>query len=187
MIVKGKFEALSMAIYGDLVSDLSSPEESYEPKPLPSVESRPLSKAVDPANSLDPTTLARNLLSLISNAPPLSLVIRLMFCMKPANEDWDMPDFPYLFTDLLIEAEDFDLDKAIQIISKPIPEAVSEDALTKFAEAIGRCIGAKVCLLPPTRLLAFNRIIRLKNKQWRWRIFSQSLRPNIPPLHWLSV
>lgn len=145
MIVKGQFESLSMAIYGDIVSEIPPPPTTYEEKPLPSLEPMPLSKAVDPANSSDPTVLAKQLLAMIPDSPSLSLVTRLMFCMKPPNEDWEDPSFPFLFADLDVDEEDIDLDRMLQKIARPLGEDVSEESLTKFAETFGRLIGPKVC------------------------------------------
>src|SRR6516164_801455 len=114
MIVKGKIEALSMAIYGDIVSDAPPPTQNYDARPIPSIEHVPLSRAIDPSNSSDPTLLAKQLLALIPDAPPLPLVVRLMLCLKPSNEDWELPSFPYLHADLDAEIEeDFDLETAI--------------------------------------------------------------------------
>jgi len=144
MIVKGKFEALSMAIYGDIVSD-PPPVQEYEPKPLPSVEPIHLSRAVDPSNSSDPTFLAKQLLSLIPDSPLLPLVVRLMFCMKPSNEDWEIPGFPYLHTDLDGEIEeDYDLQTLIQSIYRPVQDDTSSESLLKFAVRVASCIGPKV-------------------------------------------
>ncbi|KAH8988714.1 hypothetical protein EDB86DRAFT_2945666 [Lactarius hatsudake] len=127
MIVKGNFTKLSMAIYGDVASELPSAPSSYAPSALPSLIPTPLSPPLDPANSEDPTILTRNLLSLIPDAPPLSLVIRLMFCLKPANDDWDLPDFPYLHPDLDVDPMEFDLDYAYQLTSQPVADDVSLD------------------------------------------------------------
>jgi hypothetical protein len=156
MIVKGEFESLSMAIYGELVSDIPPAADTYEPQPLPTVNPSSLSKAVDPANTIDPTLLAKQLLSLIPDSPPLSLVIRLMFCMKPTNEDWDAPDFPYLHADLDTEIEGFDLDGALDITTKPIAEETSEETLTRFAESIGNCLANKVRFFVRIPLLFVN-------------------------------
>lgn len=145
MIVKGQFESLSMAIYGDIVSEAPHIQK-YDPRPVPSVEPFPLSKAVDPSNSSDPTLLANELLALIPNSPPLSLVIRLMFCLKPSNEDWDLPEFPYLHANLqACFDEDFDLETSIQLASKPVRDDSSYDTLSHFAKRIADLIGPKVC------------------------------------------
>jgi hypothetical protein len=144
MIVKGKFEALSMAIYGEIVSD-PPPVQKYEAKTLPSVESVPLSRAVDPSNSSDPTLLAKQLLSLIPDSPPLPLIVRLMFCMKPSNEDWELPGFPYLHANLDSEVEeDFDLQSAIRWTYRPVQDDTSFESLSRFAVRVASCIGPKV-------------------------------------------
>ncbi|KAH9174513.1 hypothetical protein EDB89DRAFT_2148056 [Lactarius sanguifluus] len=143
MIVKGNFAKLSMAIYGDVASELPSAPSSYAPSTLPSLVPTPLSPPLDPANSEDPTILTRNLLSLIPDAPPLSLVIRLMFCLKPANDDWDLPEFPYLHPDLDVDPMEFDLDYAYQLTSQPVADDVSIDVLRRFADRVADAIGPK--------------------------------------------
>ncbi|KAH9023082.1 hypothetical protein EDB85DRAFT_2184855, partial [Lactarius pseudohatsudake] len=143
MIVKGNFTKLSMAIYGDVASELPSPSSSYAPSTLPSLIPTTLSPPLDPANSEDPTILTRNLLSLIPDAPPLSLVIRLMFCLKPANDDWDLPEFPYLHPDLDVDPMEFDLDYAYQLTSQPVADDVSLDVLRRFADRVADAIGPK--------------------------------------------
>lgn len=147
MIVKGDFTKLSMAIYGDVASDLpsSSSSPSYHVSGgLLSLTPTPLSPALDPANSADPTTLTRNLLSLIPDAPPLPLVIRLMFCLKPVNDDWDLPEFPYLHPDLDDDPVDFDLDYAYQLTSQPVADDVPLEILQRFADRVADAIEPKV-------------------------------------------
>ncbi|KAJ6561511.1 hypothetical protein DFH09DRAFT_494900 [Mycena vulgaris] len=146
MIVKGAFESLSLAIYGETVSEPASEIISYEPRPLPAVEPRPLSKAVDPSSMLEPTHLANQLLALIPDSPPLALVIRLMFCLKPSNDDWDLPEFPYLHADLdadAAEGEPFDLDAALLCTAKPVPDDITYEALSAFAAKVAEAIGPK--------------------------------------------
>ncbi|KAJ6560426.1 hypothetical protein B0H19DRAFT_116148 [Mycena capillaripes] len=143
MIVKGAFQSISLAIYGETVSESPSDPSPYEPKPLPSVEPRPLSRAVDPSSMLDPTRLANQLLALIPDSPPLALVIRLMFCLKPSNEDWDLPDFPYLHADLDVESEAFDLETALSCTAKPVRDDISYDALSAFAIKVAESVGPK--------------------------------------------
>ncbi|KAF5358962.1 hypothetical protein D9758_004905 [Tetrapyrgos nigripes] len=145
MIVRGQFDALSLAIYGDVVSESQLSSEPPSHKPVPSVDPIPLSNTLDPANAQDPTKLAKSLLSVIDDAPPLSLVTRLMFCQKPANEDWDDENFPYLYADLeqACADEDFSLEAAVDCLLKPISDTVSEDTLSKFVEAIVGTLGPK--------------------------------------------
>lgn len=144
MIVKGNFTKLSLAIYGDVATELPSSPSCYVPGELIPFTPTPLSPILDPANSGDPTILTRNLLSLIPNAPPLPLVIRLMFCLKPANDDWDLPEFPYLHPDFGDYPIDFDLDYAYQLTSQPVADDVPLDVLQGFADRVADAIGPKV-------------------------------------------
>ena len=144
MIVKGNFTKLSMAIYGDVASELPSPPSSYVPRVLLPLTSTPLSPILDPAILGDPTALTRSLLSLIPNAPHLPLVIRLMFCLKPANDDWDLPEFPYLHPDLGDYPIDFDLDYAYQLTGQPVADDVPLEVLQHFADKVADAIGPKV-------------------------------------------
>ncbi|KAF8165625.1 hypothetical protein B0H34DRAFT_647411 [Crassisporium funariophilum] len=142
VIIQGEFDQLSMAIYGEIIAD--TPDiQSYEGRPLPALEPVPLSKAIDPSNSVDSTALAEQLLSLLADSPPLPLIIRLMLCLKPPDEDWEHEDFPYLYSDLDKEDEDFDLESLVQSSSRPIREDVSVQSLLNFASRINGFIGSK--------------------------------------------
>ena len=143
MIVRGTFESVSMAIYGEVVSDASVGPTVYESRPLPSVSPVSLAPALDPANARDPTQLARQLLKLIPDAPALELVIRLVFCLKPSNDDWDLPDFPYLHPDLDEDIPEFDLEKAFRLTMRPVPDNVSSETVTRFVEKVAQCINSK--------------------------------------------
>lgn len=145
MIVRGDFECVSMAIYGEVITDATASATSYTPGVLQLPEPTPISPALDLANLFDPTCLARQLLALIPGAPSLNLVIRLMFCLKPPNDDWDLPDFPDLYSDLNEEDIDIDLDSAFRCLSRPIAEDISVESLQRFAEKIVDAIGPMVC------------------------------------------
>ncbi|KXN89433.1 hypothetical protein AN958_05595 [Leucoagaricus sp. SymC.cos] len=140
MIVKGSFDQISLAIYGHLVSE-KTPVLAYEPKSIVPSEPETLSVHLDPANASDPTTLAKSLLGLIPNAPSLSLAIRLMFCMKPTEDDWDNPDFPHIYANLENDNEDYDLDAIVANLDRPIPEDVNQESLDKFVERLVDLIG----------------------------------------------
>ncbi len=146
MIVKGIFQSVSMAIYGDVVSDAPTPE-AYEPSTLPSVTTTSLPPVLDPANARDPTQLARELLKLIPDAPELELAIRLVFCLKPSNDDWDLPEFPYLYADLEDDSTEFDLERAFKVTARPVADDVSSETLHGFAERVARCVNVKVCII----------------------------------------
>ncbi|KZT24554.1 hypothetical protein NEOLEDRAFT_1116236 [Neolentinus lepideus HHB14362 ss-1] len=144
MILKGNFTSISLAIYGDLAFE--PPPPTYpDPKELPSIEPTPLPSSLDPSNCIDPTLLANQLLTLIDDAPPLSLLIRLMFCLKPSNDDWENPDFPYLYADLdyAADAENFDLQEAYTVTGRPLPDDVSEESISRFVAKVVNCIGPK--------------------------------------------
>lgn len=152
MIARGTFQSVSMAIYGDVVSEMPPPSLTYEPKAIPSFDPIPLSNALDPSNFRDPTRLALQLLELIPDAPPLSLIIRLMFCLKPSNDDWDLPEFPYLYADL---DEDFsDLEKAFRLTSRPVADTTSHASFARFSEAVARSLGPKVSTGPSRMFLS---------------------------------
>ncbi|KAJ2917473.1 hypothetical protein MD484_g2906, partial [Candolleomyces efflorescens] len=144
MIVKGHYDVVSLAVYGQVVTE-PAPVESYEEKPLPVVQPLPLSKAIDPANSSEPKLLAEKLLSIISDPVPLPLVIRLMFCLKPADDDWEDPEFPHLYSDLEDNEADFDLEGVVSSIRRPIQDDIPNDseAFAKLATRVLDFIGPK--------------------------------------------
>jgi hypothetical protein len=144
MIVKGDFQSVSMAIYGEVASGPIPLPDTYEPRAISSKLMTPLSRPVDPSHAADPTLLAKELLSLIPDAPPLSLVIRLMFCLKPSDDDWESPEFPFLFNDLDDSIEDFDLEQVFHCTSRPVADDISRDSICKFAEKIASALGPKV-------------------------------------------
>lgn len=146
MIVKGHYDVVSLAVYGQVASE-PAPVESYEEKPLPVVEPLPISKAIDPANSSEPKLLAEKLLSIISDSVSLPLVIRLMFCLKPADDDWEDPDFPHLYSDLEDNEADFDLEGIVSSMRRPIQDDIPTDseAFAKLATRVLDFIGPKVC------------------------------------------
>ena len=135
VIIQGQYEYLSMAVFGDVIADVQK-VRGYEPRPIPALNSVSIPKSVDPSNSSEPTMIAQNLISLLPDSPPLSLIVRLIFCLKPPNEDWEHPDFPYLYSDLDSEDEMYSIATLVQSISRPVKDDVSVDALSTFAEKI---------------------------------------------------
>lgn len=146
MIIQGDFESVSMAIYGDLATGLPSPSTSYHPKPVSSFSPIPLSKHLDPSNMNDPTLLARQLLALTPDPPPLAMIIRLMYCIKATDADWEHPDFPYLYVDLDQHTADFDLEKACKMTTRQISDDLPLEQLLKFADTIVTATGPPVCI-----------------------------------------
>jgi hypothetical protein len=141
MIVKGDFVALSIAVYGELVNDSAAPlpEVVSTQQPLPSIDPAPLQQAIDPANSNDPTFCARQLLTLIPNDPHLPLAIRHVFCLKPLDSDWTLPEFPHLYADISSIDEGSDLEDIVQVLSRPVEEDLTEDSVKLLVERISQC------------------------------------------------
>jgi hypothetical protein len=100
VIFQGAFESVSLAIYGDLVTEPAHLTTHLPPKPAPCRGTHSPNWFPRPANAKDPTLLARQLLELIPESPSLAIVVRLMYCVKPSDADWEHPDFPYLYVDL---------------------------------------------------------------------------------------
>lgn len=123
----------------------SEPPEvvTYKPKRLPILAPLPLATSVDPANSSRPTLLAEQLLQLLPVCPQLSVATRLIFALKPESEDWDHPDFPYLFSDLDV-AENSDLESLVRVAGRPIKDDISSEAITAFAMAMHDSLGSNV-------------------------------------------
>lgn len=130
------FHYMSLAVYGDVASEMSPPQAFYAPSLLPSLETTKLNPMLDVANSRDPTHLARQLLSLIPGAPPLPLVIRLMFCLKASNDDWEHPNFPYLHADTTMSEEDPSLQELCNRTMRSVPDDMSSDDLSSFASVL---------------------------------------------------
>lgn len=137
MVIRGKFTKLSLAAYGTALSDPTPPTSAYEPHMLRQVQYTPIPVSLDPANNINPGELARSLLKLIPDAPDLRLIIRLMFCLKPSNDDWEEKDFPHLYSDLEKDRDELNLDKAVEMTARPVSDNVEEDVLKDFAQRLG--------------------------------------------------
>jgi len=73
-----------------------------------------------------------------------------MFCLKPKDDDWDHPDFPFLYSDIESDEEAFDLETLVEGTSRPIRDDVSEDALIQFASRVNDLLGSKVRVTGPS-------------------------------------
>jgi hypothetical protein len=146
MIIKGDFQCVSMAIYGEVISEVASLPSTYEPQAIPFEHPLSLAPSLDPSHAVDPTLLAKQLLGLIPDSPPLPLIIRLMMCLKPSDDDWDHPDFPFLFNELDDVGEDFDLEKALHRTYKPVADDTSVESIQGFADRVASLINTKASL-----------------------------------------
>ncbi|CAK5262861.1 unnamed protein product [Mycena citricolor] len=164
MIVKGAFESLTLALYGEIAStDMSDDLVPYDPQPLPDLVPLPLSSRVDPANMVDPCTVANQLLSMISECP-LPLVARLMFCLKPSDEDWDSLEFPHLYADLDLDMVD-DLDAVLDRMARPIRDGLPMDTFNAFAIQVSGMIGPKVELLSANQAFSIAKLLSIAAPQ----------------------
>ena len=180
MIVKGAFECVSLAIYGEVASEAPSSSPAYYPKAHASLDPIPIPRALDPSTSYDPTQLARELLKLIPDAPPLELIVRLMFCLKPSHDDWDSPEFPYLHPDLEQLDEEADLEQVSELLMRPVADDIKEEILAQFCESVAGMIGEKVnvismisCAVPLTLPSCF----RTATKPTSLQIYCHALLP----------
>lgn len=154
MIIRGQFQSLSLAVYGSTASD--EPKPSCEPRRTTHVEHTPLSPLLDPSNCVDPTSLARSLLP-VSDAPvTLELITRLMFCLKPANEDWEKPTFPHLYADLDEFNDASSVDLAIDITSRPVSDEEVEETLRTFALNVADIFNPDVSTVGTSGCFVFN-------------------------------
>ena len=136
-----------MAIYGDVSSELPPPPSTYEAKHIPSVEPIPLYRSLDTGSHHDPTTLAYQLLELIPDAPPLPLITRLMFCLKPSNDDWDSPSFPYLYADLDEYSEDSGIERAVELTLRPVADDTPDTVFQGFSQKVAQTLTLKVSVI----------------------------------------
>lgn len=145
MIISGTFSKLSFALYGQVVTPEPAPALLDRPISVPSAPQSRVPPSIHVATFSDPTTLAINLLKLVPEyEPDLPQVTRLMFCVKPNNDEWASSDFPYHGSPLEI-AEDFDLELASDMASRLV--SASEESITTFAERVKEALGPKArCL-----------------------------------------
>jgi hypothetical protein len=145
MIVRGHFEHLSLAVYGTTVRTDDRRASAYEPKLVRELDHAQLPPTLNPSNSRDPTVLAKSLLP-TSDAPiSLELIIRLMFCLKPANEDWEKPAFPHLYSALDELDAHPSIEFAIDLTARPSPDNAELDSLKDFASNVAKILDAEVC------------------------------------------
>ncbi|KAF8492904.1 hypothetical protein JB92DRAFT_3236124 [Gautieria morchelliformis] len=137
MVVQGDFVHVTLAVYGDAASEPPLDPVSYEPTPLTAIVPHALAPALDPANSNEPTLLSRDIINLIPHAPLLPTAIRLIFCLKPADEDYGGDRFSSLDDCIVSDISGLEwLERAAETLMAPLHEDVSLDLLKAFSERI---------------------------------------------------
>lgn len=144
MVVQGDFEYVTLAVYGDVASEPTLDSSSHGPMLLPDIIYQPLSPAMDPANSNEPTLLPRELLNLIPRAPSLSAAIRLIFCLKPVDGELngDLISWEDCATTEVSGLEW--LERAAEPLMTSVNEDVPLEILKKFSERIPEVLVEKV-------------------------------------------
>lgn len=148
MVIQGDFVQVTLAVYGDASSEPSLDPVSYEATPLSDIFHHRLSSALDPANSNEPTLHSREIFKLIPHSPPLPVVIRLIFCLKPAGAEWG-GDLFSLDDCIATDVSGLGwLEKAVEPLMTPVHDNVSLDSLKVFAEKTSEALIEKVRYLP---------------------------------------
>lgn len=131
-----------MAIYGRVTAPPSHQHTQYNPRDIPLLSSpRPLLSAIDPAIMPLPISLATDLLNTVQDSPPISLITQLVFCLKPLDDDWDHPSFPYMFADMEVgDRDEVTLQEIIQILSTPVYEDVTNEEIDLVMQQVRRLV-----------------------------------------------
>ncbi|KIM25513.1 hypothetical protein M408DRAFT_315059 [Serendipita vermifera MAFF 305830] len=91
---------ITVAVYGDLVSDLA-PEAAPVSSKSNEITTTPLPLYLNVAYAQDPMSLAKSLCSEVVGEISTLHLLRLMFLLKPADADWDIPGYPVKYADIV--------------------------------------------------------------------------------------
>jgi hypothetical protein len=151
---------VTVAVYGDLVSELSTDQPA--PASTSSINITPthLPRYLDVSSAQGPTALAKSLcLEAVGKVTTLHL-LRLMFLLKPADTDWDIPDYPAKYADIpaiheLDPMEEYDLihpkqrwvEQAMEELRFPVHDEESQDNIRLLAEPLAIALETPVSIL----------------------------------------
>lgn len=158
MVLKGSFDTLSIAVYGQIAPQepVDDAPPSYAPAYIHKPDSYQLSPALDLSSTTDPTFIARKILASFPGAPSLPEIVRQLSCYRAVGSSTAEPDA--LFADIEW-AMNFDgtssewLDQAVATLRLPVPDLVSDELLLQFFGKVKTCLNEVVCF--PTQLLGF--------------------------------
>ncbi|KAF8592662.1 hypothetical protein K439DRAFT_1504349 [Ramaria rubella] len=137
MVLQGDFERVTLAVYGETVSEPLLEPISYEFTQIPSPSRHRLSPVLDPATSNEPSLLSLKLLACIPHAPSLSFVIRRSFCLKYIDEEWSSSRFASLEECVETDITGLDwLERATGALMIPVHEDVHEHLIKRFVTRI---------------------------------------------------
>ncbi|KIJ37454.1 hypothetical protein M422DRAFT_33774, partial [Sphaerobolus stellatus SS14] len=146
VVIQGNFKHLTLAVYGDSVSEPLSEPSSYEPSLISLPPRTPLSSSMDLSNISDPCFPARELLKLIPTSTPLCLITRLILCLKSQDDAWETIKFAEL-TEFL-ETPDLEpglewLQRAAELFMLPVAAEIDDTLLTSFTNKLSQSLVEK--------------------------------------------
>ncbi|KAG8682400.1 hypothetical protein FRC09_016801, partial [Ceratobasidium sp. 395] len=148
VIVQGSFEKLTIAIYGQFVSEGSfeQPLPATTTTILPPVTTHTLPRSIDVSALPDSSQTARTLLKANAANPALRHVLHSLICYVITPEgpfdEWDESNGNPL--ERVLESDTIDalelMQEAIQALRKPLPE-VEESVATQFTSVVNESLG----------------------------------------------
>jgi len=151
---------VTIALYGGLVSEL--PTEEPPPASARSLHflPTPLPRYLEISSAQDPTSLAKSLCTeAVGNVTILHL-LRLMFLLKPADADWDIPNYPAKYADIgsipdldpmephdLIHPKQRWLEQAMEELRFPIHDEETQENIRMLAEPLAIALETPVGML----------------------------------------
>jgi hypothetical protein len=150
---------VTVAIYGDLVSELPTEQPAPASTDTINIVPSPLPRYLEVSSAPDPTSLAKSLcLEAVGEVTTLHL-LRLMFLLKPADTDWDIPDYPAKYADIgaipeLNPVEEYDLihpkqrwvEQAMEELRFPVHDEEIPDNIRLLAEPLAIALETPVSL-----------------------------------------
>jgi hypothetical protein len=152
VIFQGSFKKVTIAIYGQLLSDLPAeqPAASVPPTAFPVITPRSLPPSIDVASLSDSSQTAKSILRANPTNPPLRHVFHSLLCYVTTPEgpfdEWDENGGNPL--ERLLESDTIDavehMQEAIQALRKPLPE-IEENSATQFTSLVNESLGELGC------------------------------------------
>jgi hypothetical protein len=153
---------VTVAVYGDLVSELPTDQPALKTSNI-NIAPTPLPRYLEVSSAADPTSLAKSLcLEAVGEVTTLHL-LRLMFLLKPADTDWDIPDYPAKYADIgsipeLDPMEEYDLihpkqrwvEQVMDELRFPIHDEESPDNIRLLAEPLAISLETPVSIIGRT-------------------------------------
>jgi hypothetical protein len=158
MILSTWLPKITIAVYGVLSTDVQ--QETQPPAQVDELlHKTPLAAYLDVANAKDHISLAASLcLEAAGDVSPAHL-LRLMFLLKPADSDWEIPNYPARYADLsslpsldLRTTNNYDavhpkqrwLEQIMNELRFPIHDAEKVDSIQRLASSFSTALDTPV-------------------------------------------